>query len=672
MAKTDWTNDSVAAGFDLLSSRAARDTGAVAGTITDEAGHAQRGWRVFLDADGNGRLDLGERSTTTDADGRYAFADVAAGRYQVVAEAPFGWRHWTFGDDAPPHAEAQLSPVERLQAAVAESRAEIATSGHGYLAPDFSLPHVEGQLVVRLTGDPGAAQGLMESVGATLVQSTLALGVQLWQVGGVPIEEAARRLLASGQVAYADPNYIAHVEGAPTVTPDDPRYVQQYGPEQVNAPAAWAYGTGSDKVVVADIDSGVDMTHPDLAANIWTNAGEIAGNAVDDDGNGFVDDVHGWDFVNDDNDPSDDYGHGTHTSGTIGAVGDNGVGVTGIAWDVAIMPLKFIDENNFGTSFDAARAIEYATMMGAEITSNSYGVGPAGVLYDAIAAGGLFVAAAGNNASDNDVRGFFPASFDLDNIISVAAVDADRNLADFSNYGAQTVDLAAPGVHVMSTYPVWNGSYGYGNGTSMATPHVAGAAALLMALATDLSLAEIKAALLNGVAPVAALQGKVLTGGELDILGALNAISRGVEGVRVKPGRTQTVDFVAHDAATRGDDTLRGYDLDERIGGGRGDDSLAGGAGADLFAFSDRGGSDTIRDFAAGEGDRILIRSRTAHRFEDLAIGSDGDGGATVAFGATRIDVVGVRPGALGPDDFVFADALFGPADPLPPHLALA
>jgi subtilisin family serine protease len=688
MARYGTPATDASASFELLAFRRAQSpadaaTGTIAGTLSDAAtGEGQRGWTVFLDANNNGRHDLGEQSTRSDAAGHYEFADVAPGTYRVVAQASFGWQRWSFGEAAAPIAHAaDLTPIERLKAAVAASQIEPAAP----MAADFGLAHVEGQLIVKLADGAmplAQTQALMASVGATLVGSTVALGAQLWQIDGVSIEDAAARLLASGQVAYADPNYIARVAGAPSVTPDDPRYVQQYGPEQIDAPEAWAYGTGSDTVIVADIDSGMDMTHPDLAGNLWTNAGEIAGNGVDDDGNGFVDDVHGWDFVNGDNDPTDDYFHGTHVAGTIGAVGDNGVGVAGMAWDVAIMPLKFIDANNFGTSFDAARAVEYATMMGAEVTSNSYGVGPATVLRDAIAAGGLFVAAAGNNSSDNDKRGFFPASFELDNIISVAAVDAYRELADFSNYGRRSVDLAAPGVNVMSTMPVWDGSYGYASGTSMATPHVAGAVALLMSLAPDLSLAEIKAALLNGVTPLASLQGKVLTGGELSVMGALDAIASASQKVTVTAGETAIADFAAHGLATRSGDALHGYDLGERITGLRGDDAIAGGAGddvlvggagndrltggrgADVFVFTGASGADTILDFDAGDGDTILIRAPGGADFDDLAITSNGQGGAIVAFEASRIELVGVRPGALGPDDFVFvsrAGPLFAP-----------
>jgi subtilisin family serine protease len=189
------------------------------------------------------------------------------------------------------------------------------------------------------------------------------------------------------------------------------------------------------------------------AANIFVNPGEIAGNGIDDDLNGFIDDIHGWDFVNHDNNPMDDHGHGTHTSGTVAAIGNNGIGVTGVCWSARILPLKFLDAGGFGSTSDAILAVQYATMMHARLTSNSWGGGGFSQgLFDAIAAAGaqgiLFVAAAGNASSNNDNFPNFPSNYDLPNIIAVASTDDRDQLSGFSNFGLNTVDLGAPGTDI--------------------------------------------------------------------------------------------------------------------------------------------------------------------------------------------------------------------------------
>ena len=221
--------------------------------------------------------------------------------------------------------------------------------------------------------------------------------------------------------------------------------------------------------MVAIIDTGIDYTHPDLAANIFINTAEIPGNHIDDDGNGFVDDVRGWDFVNRDNDPMDDHFHGTHVAGTVGAVGDNGLGVAGVNWSVRLMPLKFLDSGGSGSTADAVAAIEYATMMHVDVMSNSWGGGGFSealrlAIENAMNAGILFVAAAGNSSSNNDLFPAYPASYDLDNIVSVASTTATDNLSNFSNFGPTTVDLAAPGSNILSTLP--GSTYGLLSGST--------------------------------------------------------------------------------------------------------------------------------------------------------------------------------------------------------------
>ena len=286
-------------------------------------------------------------------------------------------------------------------------------------------------------------------------------------------------------------------------TPNDPRFSELYGLENngstgvadadIDASLAWDYGTSSS-VVVAVIDTGVDYTHPDLASNIWVNPGEIAGNGIDDDGNGFVDDIRGWDFANNDADPFDDNGHGTHVAGTIGAVGNNGIGITGVAWEVDIMPLKFLGRDGSGFLSDAVEAVNYAAANGAKIINASFGGGGfSSMMQNAILnfqnMGGIFVAAAGNESNNNDTRPSYPANYNLPSVISVAASTSSDTLASFSNYGTATVDIAAPGSSILSTLP--GNRYGRFSGTSMAAPHVAGALALLWGQDPTLSSTEL-------------------------------------------------------------------------------------------------------------------------------------------------------------------------------------
>ncbi len=293
---------------------------------------------------------------------------------------------------------------------------------------------------------------------------------------------------------------------------------------------------GSSSVIVANIDTGVDYNHPDLAANIWTNPGEIPGNGIDDDGNGYVDDVRGWDFANNDNDPMDDQGHGTHTAGTIAAVGNNATGVTGVAWRAKIMPLKFITASGSGTSLGAAQAILYAASMGAKISSNSWGGGGfsqtiENAINTANQSGMLFVTAAGNANANNDTTVSYPCNSTLPNVLCVAATDHNDQKASFSNYGAVNVDLGAPGVSILSTVPAGtcgmcnSSGYRYASGTSMATPHVSGAAALLRAQLPSLTPVAVKNILMQSVDPIAALSGKMVTGGRLNISKAVATIS---------------------------------------------------------------------------------------------------------------------------------------------------
>jgi thermitase len=358
--------------------------------------------------------------------------------------------------------------------------------------------------------------------------------------GDLSVDEAVELYEDSPGVEYAEPDYLLY----PQEIPNDPSFPkmhnlnnvgQQFGKpdSDIDAPDAWNATTGDD-TVVAVIDTGVDLKHPDLNGNIWTNPDEVPNNNIDDDANGYVDDVHGWDFVNDDAsvfDGSSD-GHGTHVAGIIAAEGDNNAGVTGVNWEARIMPLKFIGQG--GTVSDAVAALDYAVREGARISNNSYGYYDscngcyARTLRDAIQRADqsdhLFVAAAGNGGrdytgDDNGVTPFWPANYDLPSIVSVAATNSQDTLTSFSNYGSGTVDLGAPGKSILSTVP--GRGYGPGEGTSMAAPHVAGAAALVLSRNPGLDDAGVKSAILESVDQKAALEGKLVTGGRLNVAGAL-------------------------------------------------------------------------------------------------------------------------------------------------------
>jgi subtilisin family serine protease len=384
-----------------------------------------------------------------------------------------------------------------------------------------------GELLIKFVPGTPAAQidSILGSLGASRVAEFRSIGASQQRISRMTVEQAVARFRGDPRIRYIEPNFVVHASRAP----NDPSLAQEWAMHNtgqtggtagadIDALRAWDITTGSASVLVAIIDSGIDYTHTDLAPNIFFNTAEIPNNHIDDDGNGFVDDVRGWDFVNGDNDPMDDNGHGTHVAGTVGAVGNNGIGVAGVSWNVRLLPVKFLNSSGAGNVANAISAIEYATRMGARIMNNSWGGGPySQALFDAIRAAGdagaLFVAAAGNESSDNDLTPSYPAGYVLPNVISVAATDANDQLATFSNYGATTVDLAAPGVDILST--ARRGGYILLSGTSMATPHVSGTLALILSRFPDIDPASAKSLLLSHVQPVPALTGRVASGGRL-------------------------------------------------------------------------------------------------------------------------------------------------------------
>lgn len=399
------------------------------------------------------------------------------------------------------------------------------------------------QLLVRF--DPGTGPDARRAVRAEAAvehRATLPVpGLEVVDVEpGTTAQAAIAELEDAPEVAYAEPD----AERSAALVPDDPLFEQQWGLRNtgqlvgdvagvpgadVDAPAAWDETTGSSAVTVAVVDGGMDAAHPDLAPNLWSNPGETGqareDNGVDDDGNGLVDDVHGWDWASEDADPDDPGGHGTHVSGTIAARGDDGVGVAGLAWDASLMPLRVLNALGIGFASDLVAAYAYAGQAGAQVVNASLaGTRFSQAEYDAIAAAPdtLFVVAAGNAARDLDATPVYPCAYDLPNVVCVAATDAADRLAEFSSFGATTADLAAPGVDILSTYP--DGEWDTLSGTSMATPHVSGAAALAWALRPEATVAEVRAALLAGTDPVPALEGLTVSGGRLDAAGTLAAL----------------------------------------------------------------------------------------------------------------------------------------------------
>ena len=407
----------------------------------------------------------------------------------------------------------------------------------GAFAQKIADKWVPDEVLVKISrgSETRAAEGLMVE-GAASVERLGDLGWQRFRLQpGTSVEGAMAKFKGVDGVIEVQPNFYYHL----LLTPNDPQFATSgmYGLTKINAPAAWDLTTGSSAVVVADIDTGMLYTHQDLAANAWVNPGEIAGNGVDDDGNGFADDVRGWDFFFNDNNPIDDAGgHGTHTAGTIGASGNNMLNVVGVNWNVKIMPIKIYSPNGTdSTSAMLVNAYNYVRMMkqrgvNIRVTNNSYGGCGEACGYDQATkdaldamgnAGILNVFAAGNDNINNDVNPSYPVSYTSPSVLGVAASNSTDAKATFSSYGPNSVDVAAPGVGILSTWASSTTATATLQGTSMATPHVTGAAALLSAFNPNLSPASLKATLMNTVDPIAAWSGLIKTGGRINVLAAM-------------------------------------------------------------------------------------------------------------------------------------------------------
>lgn len=415
----------------------------------------------------------------------------------------------------------------------------------GIAAP---APYRKDRIIIRPRNDvtPEALQQFHRRMGT----ATKALGHRhRLERTSLPRGQSVAAALAayrkSGLVEYAEPDYLLQ----PLLVPNDFNYQNQdqwnlhntgiYGGvagADIMAEAGWDLQPDAPDIIVAVVDSGIRYTHEDLAPNMWVNPGESGldsqgrdrrTNGVDDDANGYVDDVHGINVLNGSGDPQDDWGHGTHVAGIVGARGNNATGVAGVAWRVRLMACKFIDANAAYSVSDAVRALDYARVHGARIVTASWGgyAFDSQALRDAFAAlreaGILVAAAAGNDNSDNDRMPLYPASYDFDNIITVAATNRTDDRAGYSNYGAQSVDLGAPGSPVFSTWADTDRGYRYHEGTSMAAPHAAGAAALLWTRFPGDTPRQIIQRLLGSVDPLPALGGRTVSGGRLNLAAAL-------------------------------------------------------------------------------------------------------------------------------------------------------
>lgn len=385
-------------------------------------------------------------------------------------------------------------------------------------------PFVQGQVLVKI--DPkqkiDALMSVERALGAKIRHSySLVPGLRLYQFDPRhDVLQAVKSFKSNQAVIYAEPNYIYRIAKASNNLVNDPEFARLWGLENqgqtggkadadINASLTWSLQTGSNDIAIGIIDTGMDYTHPDLVDNVWINPGEIKDNNKDDDQNGYVDDMHGINAIRNNGNPMDDNVHGTHVAGTIGAVGNNQLGVVGVAPVVKMIACKFLSSGGSGSTTDALKCLEYFAGLKSRATNpvnlvatnNSWGGGGSSLaMLDAIKAherlGILFIAAAGNENSNNDIHDSYPANYDVANVISVAATDHNDRLATFSNYGKKKVHVAAPGVKILST--VLNHKYGELSGTSMATPHVTGLSAIIASHYKDLSYQGIKNLIMTG------------------------------------------------------------------------------------------------------------------------------------------------------------------------------
>jgi len=466
----------------------------------------------------------------------------------------------------------------------------------------------EGELLVKFKSGvvKASAQKVHQAAGVSVIKSYAIIPnldhVRLSK--GLSVKDAITQYMSDPNVEYAEPNYIRRVSA---IVPNDTFFGNQwallnkgqyaYGTAgaDIRATDAWEVSIGSPAIIVAVLDTGIDYNHSDLTWNVWRNLGETnCLDGIDNDGNGYVDDCIGWDATTcahfsesgsctaiklPGNDPMDDSGHGTHVAGIIGAKGNNGSGIAGVIWMVNMIAVKVLNWDGEGSDADIASGIQYAVVNHAKVINASFGgPGYSNTVYNAISAANnasvLFVASAGNGGDDgvgdnNDMMPVYPASYALPNIISVAATDQDDRRVSFSNYGPTTVDVAAPGVYILSTVPNWWSTYyGYGSieffqGTSMAAPHVSGLAGLLSSYYYHFEPSQIRSMVLNYVDKKPTLEGWILTGGRINAYKAMSSLWAPTDFVGTSPSPSQ----ISLTWTERANDA-QGYRLERRTEGG--------------------------------------------------------------------------------------------------------
>ncbi len=441
-------------------------------------------------------------------------------------------------------AEASAEPQDSLQLMGTWERNKLESVRAEAAALKPSLGEFEpGEVIVKVqdgmgltedfAGDYGCAVAEKYEMPRSLFKEFSGEMMRLRLPEGMKTEEAICMMKRDPRIAYVVPNNVYHLEESKTANPTpndlDPKLwgLNNTGQDggkagaSIHAPEAWNISTGKRQSeggpLIAVIDTGVDYNHPDLKNNLWTNPGEIPGDGIDNDGNGVIDDVHGYNAYLDNGNPMDGHSHGTHCAGTIAAEGNNGTGVVGVNWQATILPVKIFSDGGRTTTDAILRGILYATKMGARVTSNSWGGGAANdAIKDALQTSpALHIFAAGNDGKNNDSRPTYPANYDIPNIVAVAATDNKDQIASFSNYGRTTVDVAAPGVGIYSTVP--NEGYGLKSGTSMATPHVSGMAGLIVSAHPELTNDQLKQRLIGSSDRVQGLSNMTVSKGRVNL-----------------------------------------------------------------------------------------------------------------------------------------------------------